>query len=943
MTSQEFSMKWSVSPLFAAVVAATVCHAADFAWLEGEKPTSKNYACAAAGVERSQLLSGGLWLAADLDPDKVQKQCPKEGILLGYDFVAPSAGNYEIWNRIGMEGNRSAFEWRVDGGKWQTIRPQDLTCDMMDVGFWNEVAWIQMGSQDLTAGRHVLQIRLAKTAGKILYCSDALCIFKGHFRPNGKFPPDADWQTVADKQAAAQVFKFDAATTAAAERIELPLGGLWQACRFDEQEVVGPCRTDQDAARCGRGLLDVDPRAGQQVRRAARIAIQPPLRLPHARGRARRAGRPLVRPAVPPSQSLIASVHVNGQFCGWTKAPFAAWECDITRAVRPGQVNEICLVIKDSYYAISEKKAGKSCRLMFNTPVAWVGSQNWINQFFDFPIGTGDYGGKSGILATPSLIVAGEVYAADVFVKPSVRKKQLGIELTLTNSSGQDRNVQICNEVQCSRPEQACAVPAITSSAAKSLARKNVPQSTAAIPGPAGTARLSGLRLSTRAVTIPGRRREVVELAEPWENPRLWWPDDPALYDAGDHDQGRWPSGRRAPHDLRLPRVGVERTAIQTQRRALAALGRLHGERRRQRPRGGDRHSGAPRPEHLAILGQQFGGLDRQKALDLMDARGIIVRRSGIFDGEGANYLHQLANGRELFDNWIDQLKAWVKEERNHPSILIWSIENEITFINSRNLGLHETVEPQIARAAREVMALDPTRPAMADGGNCLVSESLPVNGVHYQESFWRDYPDEAYTLAKAVRGPREAGHPLGKGALAARARPAHLHGRIVFRPRQQSGRLQPVCRRRLLHGLGAGHAARRRTVGQDAGRRLPLARRRRPTTSGSAPKTPRCTTTRGSLSACSAASGTGPSAAAARSRGPSKSATTPAPATPSIWPGSCGWATRPWPARREPSSSARDSMKKSKSRGRACRWRSGRPGSSFSPAAAAARMSSAK
>ena len=30
------------------------------------------------------------------------------------------------------------------------------------------------------------------------------------------------------------------------------------------------------------------------------------------------------------------------------------------------------------------------------------------------------------------------------------------------------------------------------------------------------------------------------------------------------------------------------------------------------------------------------------------------------------------------------------------------------------------------------------------------MDESLPVNGVHYQESFWRDYPDEAYTLAKA-------------------------------------------------------------------------------------------------------------------------------------------------------------------------------------------------
>ena len=95
-------------------------------------------------------------------------------------------------------------------------------------------------------------------------------------------------------------------------------------------------------------------------------------------------------------------------------------------------------------------------------------------------------------------------------------------------------------------------------------------------------------------------------------------------------------------------------------------------------------------------------------------------------------------------------MTAEVKELRNHPSVLIWSIENEITFINSRNLGLSKTVEPQITRAAQAIMALDPTRPVMVDGGNCLLDESLPVNGVHYQESFWRDYPDEAYTLAKA-------------------------------------------------------------------------------------------------------------------------------------------------------------------------------------------------
>ena len=92
---------------------------------------------------------------------------------------------------------------------------------------------------------------------------------------------------------------------------------------------------------------------------------------------------------------------------------------------------------------------------------------------------------------------------------------------------------------------------------------------------------------------------------------------------------------------------------------------------------------------------------DKQQALDLMDAQGIIVRRSGIFDGQGANYLHQLANGtravRQL-DRAVDGPGQGASATTRRSSI--WSIENEITFINSRNLGLSQTVEPEIARAA---------------------------------------------------------------------------------------------------------------------------------------------------------------------------------------------------------------------------------------------------
>jgi beta-galactosidase len=94
------------------------------------------------------------------------------------------------------------------------------------------------------------------------------------------------------------------------------------------------------------------------------------------------------------------------------------------------------------------------------------------------------------------------------------------------------------------------------------------------------------------------------------------------------------------------------------------------------------------------------------------------VRRSGIFDGEVASYL-LVQDGKAntaLFDNWREQLRAWVRAERNHPSVFIWSLENEITYINARNFGWLPQIEPEIRKAAEEVMKLDPTRPVMIDG-----------------------------------------------------------------------------------------------------------------------------------------------------------------------------------------------------------------------------------
>ena len=419
---------------------------------------------------------------------------------------------------------------------------------------------------------------VVKTPEKILYVSDCLCLYQGQFRPNGRFKPDADWQTDDDRKAADHGrSRLSAARRESrpGERIETPLAGLWQVCRYDEQEVVdraGPTKALPDAAAAYWMSIPVP---------GNKFEVKPELRFCHRfvyRTRvnvpAGLAGRSFFLRF--PSLSMIASVLVNGQFCGWTKAPFAQWECDVTSAVRPGQVNEVCVVIKDSYYAFSEKKAGKSCRMSFNMPVAWMGTQNWVNQFFDFPIGSGLRRGSRAswrrrAWSWPAASMP------DVFVQAFGQEEATGPGADAAQPVGAGRKVQILNEV----------VPSQAAQAGRSHGRREGVRRARKVDRPA--ARPAGSRSSS----WPSRGRTRGS-GGPTTRPCTNWSTTIKL-------DGRAVDVRR--DDVRLPRVGVERAAVQAQRRAVAALGRLHGRRRRQGPRGGHRPVADQRPEHVAVLG----------------------------------------------------------------------------------------------------------------------------------------------------------------------------------------------------------------------------------------------------------------------------------------------------------------------------------------------------
>ena len=109
----------------------------------------------------------------------------------------------------------------------------------------------------------------------------------------------------------------------------------------------------------------------------------------------------------------------------------------------------LIVAIKDPYYAIANTGDPKrpSARYMFNFPTDWFYSAGGVGamRYADLPVLTDVRG--AGILETPSFVVAGPAYTSDVFAIPSVKKKELGLEISVANPTAAPLTVTIANEV----------------------------------------------------------------------------------------------------------------------------------------------------------------------------------------------------------------------------------------------------------------------------------------------------------------------------------------------------------------------------------------------------------------------------------------------------------------------------------------------------------------
>ena len=713
-----------VSLLLSALIPLSAARA-DTIWLEGEagQTTAKNQG---AGGAPAGYLSGDQWLQVMIDEEKIAQDTPPEGILIRYAFSLTKGGAHEIWNRIGYEFVRSPFEWRLDQGEWKQVSPDELTTDLMELSFFREVAWLQLGKRDLAAGAHTLEIKLPRVSkgnnkfNRILYASDCLCITDQPFHPHSRFKPEETGRTDRDEAATRQVFELPSAQPG--QRSQISLKGDWEITRDDEQapgEVAAPMAPLPSWTAFSAIPVPSDKNVSRpDLVFAHRLWYRTRVAIPAAlAGRSFQIEFPL--------NNLNTTVYVNGQYCGFGKNPFCPFTIDITKGAKAGTTNEIWVGIRDTWYGRAADPARPmKLRRTFNVPLKFIGDGF---QHFDYPVWNCP---QAGLLATPVLHASGGAYVSDLFIKPSVERKALDSEVTVANTGASKMEGEIRQEVLEAEKDQVVVT------------------------------------LGASPFAVEAGQSATVNVSHAWSNPSLWWPDSPTLYRLRTSLVGR-----QGTVDQQVTRFGFREWQIKGHQITLNGIpwhlwADIGGPANTAESwLAGFRESNI-RIYRFYNAGQgphdpHWFGLEYPAALDYLDSHGIIVRRNATLDGEVIGYHFReddaetirQQNGSKikqaLMRNWRDQCVAQVRGERNHPSIQIWSIENEFAFINLINLLGNtpemDEYEVEIRKTHDAVRAVDPTRGCMTDGGGALKENVMSIHGDHYIATLDTRYPDLAY------------------------------------------------------------------------------------------------------------------------------------------------------------------------------------------------------
>ncbi len=387
-----------------------------------------------------------------------------------------------------------------------------------------------------------------------------------------------------------------------------------------------------------------------------------------------------------------AAVWLNGQLVGGWPYGYASWRLDLTPYVTPGGTNQLAIRL-DSPPDFSRWYPGGG--LYRNV---WLVKTE--------PVHIGQWGTR---LTTPQ--VSRTAAAVD-------------LEITVENESRADAKVTIstaiCGLDAEGRPfgDSVAAIRPVTSVVAAgstAVVKGSVTIANPRLWGPppqrpnryvAVTTVLDGRRVIDRYETRFGIRSVVIK------------PD--GVYVNGERIQIK---GVNNHHDLGALGVAFDLRAAERQLEMLQQMG-CNAIRTSHNP---------PAPELLELT-------DRMGLLVMDEIFDVWVRQKTPFD------FHL------IFPDWHEQdLRAFIRRDRNHPSVFLWSVGNEVGEQNTGEEGA--AVAKRLVEIAHEE---DPTRQATASMNTAKpdwpFAASVDVITLNYQGEGIRDTP--AFATTKGIRTP---------------------------------------------------------------------------------------------------------------------------------------------------------------------------------------------
>ncbi len=682
----------------------------DYIWIEGEAPSKSNFQLSVWAGNRGVILSDGKWATFTLNKEEIATKVPKEGLFLSYDFSVEKEGEYDIWTRIGYEWVRAPFEWRIDEDEWKEIGYDIQTTNVMEVSTWCEIAWLKIGRVFLKNGNHTITFKWTKSGrdGRLLIGIDCIALIKGNFYPEGKLKPGEIYDEEIDKKARENIFKIEYKNDLK-ERQEFSLNGVWEIARYDDEDMDSnpyepekTLPTEKISYLKWRGIeVPSDAWKRPDLIFAHRVIYRTKLDIPsdiknksfilHFSG-----------------TNWIVSVFLNGKYIGGQRSVLVPWDINISDGVIPGKINELLLIVKGPYYAF-DVKANNSSDLdrLRNRPKSILNNCKFIAPIYPSSKGEGD-GSQTGIIFPVKLIITGNTYISDVFVKTFVKDKKIEIEYEIKNDEKTEKNCEIAPVIINKKTEKVEKI------------------------------------LNPLKITIQPSEIKKVKFEEKWENPKLWWPErNPELYilkttvkdENGENDIHKLQFGFR---ELSIDGKHFLLNGIKWHFWNWVDVGRVENtdDWLKKYEKQNDRF------HRIAYDHDRIFGC-REEALKFFDENGIPGRLSTCIDGMFITY--DLDNP-VVWEHFKEHIQQVVKRYRNHPSIMVWSLENELLLINAfwRHWNTYKNIEKLCGELIKIQEELDPTRKSMFDGGGD-VGEFASINCQHYTWPKGETFPKFAY------------------------------------------------------------------------------------------------------------------------------------------------------------------------------------------------------